>query len=704
MAGLDLKKLKNNISKASIRVYIVGVLVVVFSVVIVGTVVALRLSFGSVAEQYESSVRRNLQRVAYEFDSLDGRINLSNFEAPKPNNTGIPFYRLPLEYLNVMPGHVEDVKPLLGCSFAGINAPQNRVCSGMLDNKALGSIAYVRGGFDKFGDLVSPRYIDDPRTGDYFLVTVYARGAASQFIVTFDSIKRVGDSRAPYLSPAWSLTGFKIGSSTGRAYSRESQIKGRALKVSSQGAIDRFEFIFQLPVYAFADDAFKANQPQGEASVWPPEDLSEARIDVKLIGKDAAGELSIIMDTALSEPNTVFSFEKMSNYLTPGEVLVFSPAHSSAQISVTHISSGNSGSARTFPFSAVDRLTDFFIKIIVPATRIDELARLPDGSTVAIRGDASSVLSGWRVAAQSIIMLSSLLIVLLFISYVILRIFVLTPLYRVRRNTLHMKERFSVLHEYKLPFSIKESQSEVGVLWRNISELHQALMAYGRSALERSKREHLFLRAIGHEIRSPLQDLMLRHNDDTDPSTRYVRRISFAVKYLYGASLGQETSDNFIFKSPQEAMNSLSGDITKENITEYLMNAAESTMAGIKYVGGDSALYVMVDADMLESVLTAIINNAKDFRTLDTDIIVDGYLDQGDAVITIKNKGPHIANDPIEEIFEYGVSVRDGAGEGDHLGQGLYMAKTFVSRLSGSLTARNLGDGVCFEIRLPCVG
>lgn len=704
MAGLDLSKLKNNISKASIRIYIIGVLVAVFVVVLVGTIVALRLSFGSVAQQYESSVKRNLQRVAYEFDTLDGRINLSNFEAPKPDNTGIPFYRLPLEYLNVMPGHVEDVKPLLGCSFAGINAPQNRVCAGVLENKALGAIAYVRGGFDKFGDLVSPRYIDDPRTGDYFLVTVSARGVASQFIVTFDPIKRVGDSVAPYLSPAWSLTGFKIGSSTGRAYSREPQIKGRALKVSSQGASNRFEFIFQLPVYAFADDAFEANQPDGQTAVWPPEDLSEARIDVKLIGNDATGESSIVMDTTLSEPNTVFSFERMSNYLTPGEILVFTPVNSNTQISVRHAASENTGSARVFPFNVVDRLTDFFIKIIVPAIKIDELARLPDGSTVAIRGDASSVLGGWRIAAQSIIMLSSLLIVLLFISYVILRVFVLTPLYRVRRNTLHMKERFNVLHEYRLPFPIKESQSEVGVLWRNISELHEALMAYGRSALERSKREHHFLRAIGHEIRSPLQDLMLRHNDDADPSTRYVRRISFAVKYLYGASLGQETSDNFIFKSPQEAMNSLSGDITKENITEYLMNAAESMTAGIKYVGSDSALYVMVDADMLESVLTAIISNAQDFRTLDTDIIVDGYLEQGDAVITIKNNGPHIANDPIEEIFEYGVSVRDGAGEGDHLGQGLYMAKTFISRLSGSLTARNLGDGVCFEIRLPCVG
>jgi sensor histidine kinase regulating citrate/malate metabolism len=103
-------------------------------------------------------------------------------------------------------------------------------------------------------------------------------------------------------------------------------------------------------------------------------------------------------------------------------------------------------------------------------------------------------------------------------------------------------------------------------------------------------------------------------------------------------------------------------------------------------------------------VLTAIINNANDFRTINTDIIVDGFYERGSAVITIKNVGPKITNDPIDEIFEYGVSVRDGAGEGDHLGQGLYMAKTFVSRLSGSLSVHNLDDGVCFEIRLPCVG
>jgi signal transduction histidine kinase len=702
VARLDFKKFKNNISKASIRIYVAGVILAMLIVVMVGTVVALRLSFGSVIGQYESNVSRNLQRVAYEFDSLDGRINLVNFEYPRPDSSGIPLYAIPLEYINIVPGHAEDIKPLLGCSFSGMNAPQSRVCAGVLTNKALGAMVYVRGRFEKDNDLVSPSYIDDPRTGDHFLVSLSARGTTSQFIVTFDSVKRSGDTVIPYLSPAWSLTGFRVGSSTDRAYSREPYIKGRALKVSNTRAANRFEFIFQIPAYVFADDAYLANRSQRETTAWPPSDISKARLDIKLIGDNSAGESSIMLDSARSEPSAVFSFERMSNYLSPGEVLVFSPSNTDARIEISYTAVDDLGEARNYPFSVIDRLTDFFIGIIVPAIKIDAVAGLPDGGAIAIHGDASSVLGGWRIAAQSIVLLSSLIIIMLLASSVILRRFVLDPLYRVRRNTLHIKERFNVAGEHSLPFNIKESQNEVGVLWRNILELHEALMVHGRNAAERSKREHQFLRAIGHEIRSPLQDLMLRHNDENDPSTRYVRRISFAVKYLYGASLGQEISDGSAFKTPQEAMSSLSGNITKENITEYLMNAAESTISGIRYVGGE-AMYVMVDADMLESVLTAIFNNANDFRVPGTEILVNGYLERGSAVVTIKNIGPRITIEPVEDIFEYGVSVRNSAEEDGHLGQGLYMAKTFVSRLGGSLSVRNIDDGVCFEIRLPCV-
>ncbi|RZO10683.1 HAMP domain-containing histidine kinase [Pseudomonas moorei] len=701
MGGLELGKLKRNLGKASVRIYIIGVLIFVFCVVFIGTFFALNLSFWSVADQYKSSVKRNLQRVVYEFDSLDGRIQLNNTEVQSPDIFGIPVFRIPLEYINIAPGHTEDIKPLYGCSYASATTPNNRICAGMLVNKALGAIAYVRGGFEKEGDLSSPSYIDDPRTGDYFLVSLVVRGSTKKFLITFDPIKRAGNTQASYLSPAWSLTGFEIGSSTGRAYSLEKLIKGRALKVSSKEGADRFEFIFQVPVSPYARDAISANQSSEEVDIWPPVDLADARVDVKLISKEINGEGEIILDSSLSEPGTMFSFEKMGNYLAPGEILEFSAGLSNRNVEVKHSETVNTATARVFPFGAIDRMTDFVIRLIVPEVKINEVASLPGGERVTIRGDASSVLGGWRAAAQSIIMLSFILMVVLLVAYVVLRIFVLTPLYRVRRNTLHMKERFNIGNQYTLPFVIKESQSEVGVLWQNIMDLHEALLAYSRNAIERTKAEHQFLRALGHEIRSPLQDLLLRHKEESDPSTRYVRRISYAVQNLYGTTLGQDAGENLIFKTPQEAMSSLSGNITKENVTEYLVNSTESTVDSIIYLGLASPLYVMVDADMLESVLTAIINNANDFRVAGSNIVLGATLAEDDVVITIANQGPCILNESIDEIFEYGVSAR--SGEDGHLGQGLYMAKTYVSRMNGSLTAVNTESGVRFEIKFPWV-
>ncbi|MDX9669556.1 MULTISPECIES: HAMP domain-containing sensor histidine kinase [unclassified Pseudomonas] len=699
MGGLDLRKVRNNLNKATFRIYIVGVLIILFFVVIFGTYFALNVSFGSVFQQYRSNVQRNLQRIVYEFDSIDGRIQLDNAGYSAPDIFGVPVFKIPLEYINVTPGHVEDIKPLLGCSFSSLLSPQDKLCVGILSNKALGAVAYVRGTFHKGNGLSSPVYIEDPRTGDYFLVEVNVRGVASKFVITFDEVNRQSSSKVPYLSPAWSLTGFKIGTRDRWAYSREPQIRGRALKVSDKIGTDRFEFIFQIPISIFADDAVHANQAS-DGAIWPPKDLSEARVSVKLIGKEANGESRIVLDSSMADPDTVFSFRKMGNYLTPGESLTFNLSDGSSFL-VKHPDTDSPIVRQRFPFGILDRLTDLIIKVIVPKIQVNEVAFLPGGRSVAIHGDASSVLGGWRAAAQSIIMLSILLMIALIVAYVVLRVFVLTPLYRVRRNTLHIKERFKVGQDLTLPFEIKESQSEVGVLWRNILDLHEEVLAYSRSAVERAKSEQKLLQAIGHEIKSPLQDLLLRHNDESDPSARYVRRISFAVQNLYGGTLGQDNGDNLNLKTPQEAMSSLNGNITKEDVVEYLVNASESSVSDVVYVGQASSAIIMADGDMLESALTAILNNANDFRVLGTSIFFSVELVGGDVLVTVHNTGPCIPNNPIEEIFEYGVSARSGKDE--HLGQGLYMANTYVSLMGGTLNAVNTVDGVRFEMRFPCV-
>ena len=66
----------------------------------------------------------------------------------------------------------------------------------------------------------------------------------------------------------------------------------------------------------------------------------------------------------------------------------------------------------------------------------------------------------------------------------------------------------------------------------------------------------------------------------------------------------------------------------------------------------------------------------------------------------ISNQGPHIAPDMLDKIFEYGVSEQtDSAAQGNR-GQGLFVAKTYLAKMGGTIGAQNVPDGVRFTMGL----
>ncbi len=52
----------------------------------------------------------------------------------------------------------------------------------------------------------------------------------------------------------------------------------------------------------------------------------------------------------------------------------------------------------------------------------------------------------------------------------------------------------------------------------------------------RTERERDTPHAVGHEIMSPLQSLMVLHGKDDDPSGRYIHRMQQAIRVLYGSA------------------------------------------------------------------------------------------------------------------------------------------------------------------------
>jgi two-component system, OmpR family, sensor kinase len=72
------------------------------------------------------------------------------------------------------------------------------------------------------------------------------------------------------------------------------------------------------------------------------------------------------------------------------------------------------------------------------------------------------------------------------------------------------------------------------------------------------------------------------------------------------------------------------------------------------------------------------------------------------AIVEISNQGSLIDPSMLEQIFEFGVSSREDAQT--HRGQGLFVARTYMAKMAGTISAKNRADGVSFECSLPLAG
>jgi sensor histidine kinase regulating citrate/malate metabolism len=73
------------------------------------------------------------------------------------------------------------------------------------------------------------------------------------------------------------------------------------------------------------------------------------------------------------------------------------------------------------------------------------------------------------------------------------------------------------------------------------------------------------------------------------------------------------------------------------------------------------------------------------------------------ATVSVHNAGPHIAAELIDRIFEYGVSDQAESGAAGNRGQGLFVAKTYMAKMGGTIAVENVDDGVRFTLGLPHV-
>ncbi|MBA4264599.1 MAG: ATP-binding protein, partial [Comamonadaceae bacterium] len=178
-----------------------------------------------------------------------------------------------------------------------------------------------------------------------------------------------------------------------------------------------------------------------------------------------------------------------------------------------------------------------------------------------------------------------------------------------------------------------------------------------------------------------------------DPSHRYVQRMQQAVRVLYGTA------------SPSEAFSAAPLQLEPLDLNAFLAlvagNAPHAGIADVTYEGTATPMWVGADEHSLEDVVTHVLRNADRYRTPGTPVKIQLRTDGALAVVSIANQGPPIDVALIDRIFEYGVSDPNASQNGEQRGQGLYVARTYMAKMGGTIVALNTADGVCFELRLP---
>jgi signal transduction histidine kinase len=219
-----------------------------------------------------------------------------------------------------------------------------------------------------------------------------------------------------------------------------------------------------------------------------------------------------------------------------------------------------------------------------------------------------------------------------------------------------------------------------------------------------AKTRRRFLDVLTHEIGTSLttidgQAFLLRRSLDAGDQARAdkirgaVRHIQAIVQQVQLASeVGERSSD----------MRLVPVDLRQlvEDVFVDLDTSAVSFEADLSGLPEE----VQGDPDMLRQIIGNVLSNAIKFSPPGGQVRIGGTRRNGHAVLTVADRGPGIAPDEREKIFEAYYRARNSRGV-HGAGIGLYVARKFVENHQGTIRVDGgPNEGTLVTITLPVAG
>lgn len=676
----------------------------VFVLLIVGTL-ALALTLLAEEKQrsrqrYEAGFRQTLEALAAQLRHPSGQLALLNAGAGDAAGDvageGLAPLLLPFSALDFDdPFKARQAVEMSGCALRWPDGRQ--LCA------AVGNSAYAGGFIYLVAQLALPPA--EPRErGSLDLeavhrarVAVSLRGVDERWVAPFEAA-----SDAPVRTASGAqrgrLTGFASADDTIEVRSRpdrdfrgwlwqEAECAERDARIAQLPDCTRRTLLsLRVPVQGWREALF-----QRPAPAWPPADLAQVRVRLQWLAPGGG----VLFDSAAPGAERPFALPDLAKKLAPGETLRIQRA-GSARVLPTLRGSEQQGEASS-PW-----LTRLILRLPAEqdAERIqaeDDVQTTSGRYHLTLTGDLASVDRALGATATRLSGFVAAMLAAILLAWAVIEIGLMRRMAQLTKRAAglnyNMQDPQLERRLGELDVADLRGQDELGILAGTLAGLLDRVKEGVRREHLRAEQEREQWHAVGHEIMSPLQSLMVLHGDPADASHRYVNRMQQAVRVLYGRA------------SPSEAIAQAAMELQPLDLNAFLRDvAANAAFAGlhdVDFTPIDEALAVHADAYALEDVITHVLRNADRHRLPGTPITLVLRRDGAFAEATIHNQGLPIDATLGERIFEYGVSSQPPEVSGERRGQGLFVARTYLAKMGGTIEAQNTAEGVRFVLRLP---
>ncbi|MET3135448.1 uncharacterized protein YoxC [Oxalobacteraceae bacterium GrIS 1.11] len=489
-------------------------------------------------KNYQSNFQKTKEQIAATLRHPAGQLALLN-PPTRGGKASLHPLLLPYSALDFDDQYkVQQAVAMSGCLTQYGN--NGALCVGIGNNPWAGGFIYVAGSFNSAALVAHQRGDLTLEQAHRVALAVTLRGQSYRWIAPFEQI---GD--AAHGGMRGRLTGFDAAGAEQANAKPIKEFRGWVWQnpmcnkpeqdPADSACVHSSFFSVRLPVGVLQDALFEKKRP-----VWPPADLDQIEVAVAVL---APGNGPPVLDSKSDTATPTFSLTDLTPLLLPGETLRISKLApgkdaSLAPIELTGANEQDDDSwhvlttlIRHLPVDAYD----------APLENTESIATPLGNYQVVLKGDVRSVSKTLSVVATRVSWFVGAMLLALLLAWLVIEIGIISRITILTRRADKVAKSIKGAGDVdQFDLSDLRGKDELGVLASCLYDLLRRVKEDVEREAIRAEQERDMWHAVGHEIMSPLQSLMVLHGAANDQSCRYIMRMQQAIRVLYGSASPSE--------------------------------------------------------------------------------------------------------------------------------------------------------------------